>query len=48
MKRSHRRLHRLAWPLLLVLVAVAVTLALVERPAVPQNLQWPQALAASP
>ena len=46
MKRSHRRTHRLLWPLLLACAAAVVVLALLQRPATPQNPDWPPPLAA--
>jgi len=47
MKRAHRRCHRLVWSILLLCSAAAVGLALLQRPAIPQNLVWPPILAAS-
>jgi hypothetical protein len=35
MRRSHRSVHRLLWPLLAVCVALGLTLALVLRPPIP-------------
>jgi hypothetical protein len=32
MTRGHRRVHRLLWPVLAVLVAFGFTIALVKRP----------------
>jgi len=32
MTRGHRRVHRLLWPLLAVVVALGFTMALVKRP----------------
>jgi hypothetical protein len=32
MRRSHRLVHRLSWPVLIVVVATAFTLALALRP----------------
>ena len=32
MTRGHRRIHRLLWPVLAVVVALGFTMALVKRP----------------
>jgi hypothetical protein len=49
MKRAQRRGHRLVWPILLLCSAALIGLALVQRPAVPQNAVWPPILPpASP
>jgi hypothetical protein len=47
MKRAHRRSHRLVWLILLLGSAVVVGLALVDRPAVPENPVWPPVLAVA-
>ena len=39
MTRSHRRLHRMLWPLLALLVGLGFTMALVLRPPPPAELQ---------
>jgi len=40
MTRTHRRVHRLLWPVLAVLVTIGVTMALVLRP--PPDVDEPQ------
>jgi hypothetical protein len=47
MKRSHRQCLRWIWPLLLLLSAAVVGLALAAHPAVLQNPDWPPALTRS-
>jgi hypothetical protein len=33
MTRGHRKIHRLLWPVLAVLIALGFTMALVKRPS---------------
>jgi hypothetical protein len=35
MTRTHRSIHRIVWPALAILIAVAFTVALVKRPPPP-------------
>ncbi len=46
MTRGHRRVHRVLWPALAVLVALGVTMALVLRP--PPEAEAPQATTEPP
>jgi hypothetical protein len=46
MTRTHRKVHRLLWPVLAVLVTLGVTMALVLRP--PPEVNAPQATAEPP
>ena len=46
MTRGHRRVHRLLWPALALIVTLGVTMALVLRP--PPESEAPQATAEPP
>lgn len=46
MTRGHRRVHRLLWPALALIVTLGVTMALVLRP--PPEAEAPQASAEPP
>lgn len=46
MTRTHRKVHRVLWPVLAVLVTLGVTMALVLRP--PPEPEAPQATAEPP
>ena len=46
MTRGHRRVHRLLWPVLAMLITLGVTMALVLRP--PPESEAPQATAEPP
>jgi len=43
MTRGHRRVHRLLWPVLAVVVALGFTMALVKRPPPELPVQAEQA-----
>jgi hypothetical protein len=45
MRRSHRTVHRVLWPVLVVAVCLGLTLALVLRP--PPKVDGPQAAEES-
>jgi hypothetical protein len=46
MTRTHRKIHRLLWPVIAVLITLGVTMALVLRP--PPEVETPQATAEPP
>lgn len=46
MKRSHRRWHRVVWPIVALAAAMAVGAALAQRSSVPANAAWPPTLPA--
>ena len=46
MTRGHRRVHRVLWPILAVLITLGVTMALVLRP--PPETEAPPASAEPP
>jgi hypothetical protein len=49
MKRSHRAVHRLAWPVLAVLVMFGIAMALVLRPPpMPEDAAAPEGAVTNP